>query len=462
MPKSRNLYRCTNCGFETSKWQGRCPKCGEWNCLEEAEEEPSIQNVSRRRKTVDLSGRIKKISEISETSDFRYNTGSGELNRVLGGGLVKGSITLLGGEPGIGKSTLMLQICQTLGKKHSILYISGEESASQIKIRAKRLKVDTNNLYILTSTDADGICDTIKIKKPEIVVIDSIQTMQISEISSNPGSLTQVRECTNMFMHTAKSENIPIFLIGHVNKDGAIAGPKVMEHIVDTVLQFEGDRNHSYRILRTVKNRYGSTNEIGVFEMSDEGLKEVVNPSKMLLDGRPLDVSGTCITCVIEGSRPVLAEIQTLCMKSSFSAPRRTSTGYDFSRLVIILAVLERRMDIAFSSLDVYLNVVGGFRLDETAADLAVALSLYSNILDKPLCKDIAAVGEIGLGGEIRSVPQISNRIKEIERMGIKSALIPSSSMEEAKKASKKLRLFGVSNLAASFAALKRIYEENN
>ena len=322
MSKSKSVYICSNCGYESAKWNGRCPSCGQWNCMEEQEQTVSTVRKTKSRTLNNLSDKIQTLSDITATQDIRYDTGVRELNRVLGGGLVKGSITLLGGEPGIGKSTLLLQICEYMGEEHTILYVSGEESASQIKLRAKRLNVDSKNLYLLTSTDAEAVSDTIKLKKPDIAIIDSVQTMCISEISSSPGSLTQVRECTNLFMHTAKDEGIPIFLIGHVNKDGAIAGPKVMEHIVDTVLHFEGDRNLSYRILRTIKNRFGSTNEIGVFEMSDDGLKEVENPSKMLLDGRPLNVSGTCITCVMEGSRPILSEIQTLAAKSSFSVPR--------------------------------------------------------------------------------------------------------------------------------------------
>ena len=457
MSKSKSVYICSNCGFESAKWNGRCPSCGQWNCMEEQEQTVSTVRKTKSRTLNNLSDKIQTLSDITATQDIRYDTGVRELNRVLGGGLVKGSITLLGGEPGIGKSTLLLQICEYMGEEHTILYVSGEESASQIKLRAKRLNVDSKNLYLLTSTDAEAVSDTIKLKKPDIAIIDSVQTMCISEISSSPGSLTQVRECTNLFMHTAKDEDIPIFLIGHVNKDGAIAGPKVMEHIVDTVLHFEGDRNLSYRILRTIKNRFGSTNEIGVFEMSDDGLKEVENPSKMLLDGRPLNVSGTCITCVMEGSRPILSEIQTLAAKSSFSVPRRTATGFDFSRLTIILAVLEKRMDIPFSNLDVYLNVVGGFRVDEPAGDLAAALSLYSNITDKPINCNIAAFGEIGLGGEIRSVSHTAQRIKEAERLGFKVCIIPKSSMRTLKKEDIKINLYGVADLSQAFAVIKKI-----
>lgn len=457
MAKNKDIYKCTQCGYESPKWNGKCPGCGNWNCMELQEKVTVVSKGTNKRNFSDLADKIQSLDDIHANDEIRYDTGMTELNRVLGGGLVKGSITLLGGEPGIGKSTLLLQICQYFGKEHTILYVSGEESASQIKLRASRLKVNTKNLYLLTISDAEAVSDTILLKKPDIAIIDSIQTMCMSEINSSPGSITQVRECTNLFMHTAKQEDIPILLIGHVNKDGAIAGPKVMEHIVDTVLHFEGDRNLSYRILRTIKNRYGSTNEIGVFEMADKGLIEVENPSKMLLESRQINVSGACVTCIMEGTRPILAEVQTLASKSSFSVPRRTSTGFDFNRLSIIIAVLEKRMDINFSGLDVYMNVVGGFRLDETAGDLAVALSLYSNIIDKPLMEDLIAFGEIGLGGEIRSVSHTVQRIREAQRIGFNVCIIPKASMNEVRKEKFNIRIFGVSNLKQAFAVLEKI-----
>lgn len=348
MAKPKIIYRCTACGYESAKWNGKCPSCGSWNTLEEDVPLPTQAVGNNRRKPVDLSDKIQELEEVDTTADVRYHTGVGELDRVLGGGLVRGSIVLLGGEPGIGKSTLLLQICQYFGKEHTVLYVSGEESAKQIKLRAERLGVTTKNLFLLTVTDAQSICDTISASRPDIVIIDSIQTMRMEEISSSAGSLTQVRECTNLFMHTAKQLDIPVWIVGHVNKDGAIAGPKVMEHIVDTVLYFEGERNLSYRLLRAVKNRYGSTNEIGVFEMQDSGLHEVPNPSAMLLDGRPHGVSGTCVTCMMEGSRPILAEIQVLATKSGFSAPRRQTQGFDYSRMVILIAVLEKHLGMFF------------------------------------------------------------------------------------------------------------------
>ena len=401
MAKVKSIFVCGQCGYESAKWNGKCPSCGAWNSFEEVETTVSKKSVSVSKKSADVSDKILCINEIEAAdNEVRYKTGLNELDRVLGGGLVKGSVVLLSGEPGIGKSTILLQICRFLGGNHTILYISGEESVRQIKLRAGRLGVESENLYLLALTDAETVCDAIVENKPDIVIVDSIQTMSIRDISSAPGSITQVRECTNMLMRTAKSEEIPMFIVGHVNKDGAIAGPKVMEHIVDAVLFFEGERNLSYRILRAVKNRFGSTNEIGVFEMGDSGLKEVENPSLMLLSGRPADVSGSCVACVMEGSRPILAEVQALVTKSGFSAPRRVSTGFDYNRLALIIAVLEKRLGFFFGQLDVYVNVVGGLRIDEPAADLSIALALYSGITDKPIDEKLLAFGEKGLGGE--------------------------------------------------------------
>ena len=407
--KLKSVYICSSCGYESAKWNGRCPSCGEWNTFEEevveaAQKKSGAKKAPSALNGEDCSDKVRTLSQIDTEDEIRYSTGAGELDRVLGGGLVKGSLVLLGGEPGIGKSTLLLQICSYFGREHTILYVSGEESVRQVKLRADRLGVVTTNLYLLSITDAESVCSTITATRPDIVIIDSIQTMNIRDISSSSGSITQVRECTNMFMHLAKDLEIPIFLVGHVNKDGAIAGPKVMEHIVDTVLFFEGDRHQSYRLLRAVKNRYGSTNEIGVFEMLDNGLSQVENPSEMFLSGRPCGVSGSCVGCVMEGTRPILAEIQALVTKSGYSAPRRTSTGFDFSRLAIILAVLEKRAGLFYGSLDVYVNIVGGFRLDEPAADLPTALALYSSLMDMPINEKLVSFGEIGLGGEIRSI----------------------------------------------------------
>lgn len=455
MAKAKSVYTCTQCGYESPKWNGRCPGCGAWNSLEEVAVTVATKaNLATVKSGVNLSDKIVSLDEVDSSHDeVRYLTGMRELDRVLGGGLVKGSMVLLGGEPGIGKSTLLLQICQHLGESHTILYVSGEESTRQIKLRAQRLGVTSENLYLLAESDAGSICQTISENKPDIVIIDSIQTMSIQEINSTPGSITQVRECTNMFMKTAKNEEIPFFIVGHVNKDGAIAGPKVMEHIVDAVLYFEGDRNLSYRILRAVKNRFGSTNEIGVFEMLDSGLEQVDNPSAMLLSGRPKGVSGCCVACTMEGSRPILAEVQALATKSGMQAPRRVSTGYDFNRVWMILAVLEKRLGYYFGNLDVYVNIIGGLKIVEPAADLPIALALYSSVTDKAIAEDTIALGEIGLGGEIRSVSHIRQRIDEAVRLGFTKIIIPKHSMKGINQIDG-IEIYGVSNLKQAFALI--------
>lgn len=425
MPKTKSLYVCSECGYESSKWYGKCPGCGEWNTMNEQQ----ISNISSSRsksgKSAIYSAKALKLKEIDSSIEKRISTGVSEFDRVLGGGIVEGSLVLLSGDPGIGKSTILLQICEHLGKAKSILYVSGEESASQIKLRAARLGVTTDKLCILAQTDIGIIVETIKTEKPDIVIIDSIQTMVYDEISSTAGSITQVRECTNILMHLAKSTETPIFVVGHVNKDGAIAGPKVLEHIVDTVLYFEGERNYSYRILRSVKNRFGSTNEIGVFEMKQDGLQEVENPSMLMLSGRPKNVSGSCIACVIEGSRPILAEVQGLVTATGFGTPRRMSTGFDYNRMAMILAVLEKRAGYYFNSMDTYINVIGGLRLDEPAADLTVAMALVSSLKDIVVKDNIIAFGEIGLAGEIRAVNNCEQRIAESIRLGFDKCIIP-------------------------------------
>lgn len=457
--KSKVVYICNQCGYESSKWNGKCPSCGEWNTFEEQEAAPVQTRSSLRNSApigaMDLSPQIKGLSAIDTDDEIRYTTGIGELDRVLGGGLVKGSLVLLGGEPGIGKSTLLLQICKYLGEERSVLYISGEESIRQIKLRAQRLGVDTENLYLLSTNDARAAADTIVSSKPGVAIIDSIQTMALSEVNSSAGSISQVRECTNLLMRTAKSEEIPIFVVSHVNKDGAIAGPKVMEHIVDAVLYFEGERHLSYRLLRAVKNRYGSTNEVGVFEMGDVGLEEVENPSEMLLSGRPKGISGSCVSCIMEGSRPILAEVQALVTKSGFSAPRRTATGFDYNRLAMIIAVLEKRAGMFFGTLDVFLNIVGGFRLDEPAGDLSVALALYSGFYDFPLDEKMVAFGEIGLGGEIRSTSNISQRIREAERIGFTHCIIPKQSMRFVDTSKVNIKLTAVASVKQAFYVVK-------
>lgn len=456
MAGRKSVYVCNQCGYESVKWNGRCPSCGEWNTLEETEivKAPSVKGKSSYSAVKTM--KISPIKEISTDDDFRYKTGMTELDRVLGGGIVKGSIVLLGGDPGIGKSTLLLQMCEYIGKENNVLYISGEESARQIKLRADRLGVATDNLYIAAGTDAEAAADAIVSQGCDIAIIDSIQTMSISSISSSPGSITQVRECTNLFMRTAKENGISIFIVGHVNKDGAIAGPKVMEHIVDTVLYFEGDRQLSYRMLRAVKNRYGSTNEIGVFQMNDDGLQQVENPSQMLLTGRPSGVSGSCVVCSMEGTRPILAEVQALVTKSGFGTPRRMAASFDYNRLALILAVMEKRCGFYFGNLDVYVNVVGGLRLTEPAADLAVACALYSGLCDKPVGDRVMVFGEIGLGGEIRNVNHFSQRINEGARLGFERSIVPKSMLRQLKKAPEGMQILGASNLKQAFSALSK------
>ena len=430
MAKIKSVYICSECGYESPKWYGKCPSCGEWNTMNEEIKDTAKSAVSTRSHAASYAPPV-QIQEISTSDEIRYQTGSKELDRVMGGGIVKGSLILLGGDPGIGKSTILLQICEYLGQNHKILYVSGEESKRQLKLRAERLGVDSRNLYILTQTDVELICETIRQDKPDIVMIDSIQTMSLSELNSSPGSVTQVRESTNFFMRTAKSMDIPMIIVGHVNKEGSIAGPKVLEHVVDAVLHFEGDRQMSYRILRAVKNRYGSTNEIGVFEMTDEGLREVDNPSLMLISGRPKNVSGTCIACAMEGTRPILAEIQALATSTGFGNPRRMCTGFDYNRMNMIIAVLEKRAGYYFTNTDAYINVVGGLRLDETAVDLAVGIALISSLKDVPINENAIAFGEIGLAGEIRSVSHVQQRVSEAVRLGFSKIIIPSHNAKD-------------------------------
>ncbi len=455
MPKSKSVFVCRSCGYESPKWNGRCPSCGEWNTFEEVEAVPAKSSASSRAsvRTVEKIQRLNEV-DLSDSGEVRYKTGLNELDRVLGGGLVKGSLVLIGGEPGIGKSTLLLQICEFMGADHSILYVSGEESARQIRLRAERLGVSCDGLYILAESDAQAVANAVSSNKPDIVIIDSIQTMSISEINSAPGSITQVRECSNLFMKLAKSEEIPFFIVGHVNKDGAIAGPKVMEHIVDAVLYFEGDRNLSYRILRAAKNRFGSTNEIGVFDMRDNGLEQVENPSQMLLSGRPKGVSGCCVVCTMEGSRPILAEVQALVAKSGGTAPRRIATGFDFNRVWMILAVLEKRLGFYYGALDVYVNIIGGLRIQEPAADLPVAMALYSSLTDKPIGDDVIAFGELGLSGEIRSVSHIEQRILEARRLGFSKCIVPRHGLKGVRQVDG-IEVIGVSNLRQAFEAFK-------
>ncbi len=450
--KAKTVYVCSDCGFESAKWYGKCPNCGQWNTMNE-EIKAAAPIKSGASNLLRSTARPVAINEISTTEEERYHTGLSELDNVLGGGIVKGSLILISGEPGIGKSTILLQICERLGKTLKILYVSGEESSRQIKLRAERLGVQSENLFILTETDIQYVIEQIRAEQPDLVMIDSIQTMNFTDLNSSPGSVTQVRECTNAVMRAIKELGIPTVLVGHVNKDGAIAGPKVLEHIVDAVLYFEGDRQMSYRILRAVKNRYGSTNEIGVFDMGDNGLQQVDNPSLALLSGRPKHVSGTCVTCVIEGSRPILAEIQGLATTTGFGNPRRMATGFDYNRMSLLLAVLEKRAGYYFSNLDAYVNVVGGLRLDEPATDLAVAMSLVSSLKDKPINDDTIVFGEIGLAGEIRSVSHIEARISEAARLGFQKCVIPYHNVKQLSTKFNDVQLVGVRDVREAFGA---------
>lgn len=447
--KNKSVYVCSQCGYESVKWYGQCPGCGEWNTLNE--EIKTISTASSVSKSKSLN--VSKLSSLLPQDEIRYSTGMGELDRVLGGGIVKGSLVLLSGDPGIGKSTILLQICQHIGSNHKILYVSGEESAYQIKLRADRLGVDTPNLELLCDIDMEAICDYIRTDKPNLVIIDSIQTVGIPGFASSSGSVTQIRECTNMLMMTVKSLNIPAIIVGHVNKDGNIAGPKVLEHMVDAVLYFEGERHMSYRILRAVKNRYGSTNEIGVFEMLDSGLHDVENPSLMLISGRPKNTSGSCVACVMEGSRPILAEVQALVTTTNFGIPRRMTNGFDHNRLNLLIAVLEKRAGYFFGNTDTYVNVAGGLRVDEPASDLSVSLALISSLKDAPIREDVIAFGEVGLGGEIRGVGNCEQRIKEAERLGFKRCIIPYHNFKNLTIKNAKIDIVPVRTIRAAFEA---------
>lgn len=452
--KAKIIYQCTQCGFESPKWAGKCPDCGEWNTMLEVTKEPvSPQRTAAVRSLGNVS-QPTPINEISTTDEHRYKTGLSELDRVLGGGIVKGSLVLIGGDPGIGKSTILLQICEYLGRELQIMYVSGEESARQIKLRATRLGVHSPSLKVLTETDVQYVVEQIRNEKPDLVMVDSIQTMNHTELTSSPGSVTQVRECTNTMMRCAKTLDIPVIIVGHVNKDGAIAGPKVLEHIVDAVLLFEGDRQMTYRILRAVKNRYGSTNEIGVFDMGDHGLQQVENPSMVMLSGRPQDSSGTCVTAVMEGTRPLLAEIQGLATTSGFGTPRRMSTGFDHNRLALILAVLEKRAGYYFSNLDTYVNIIGGLRLDEPAVDMAVAMALISSLKDVPIREDTVVFGEIGLAGELRSISHSDLRITEAGRLGFTRCILPYHGLKTlAGKTFDGIEVIGAKNIRQAFEA---------
>ena len=431
--RQKTMYCCTDCGFETANWAGKCPSCGAWNTLTEVTLERGSTGKAAARPRTGRGAEPKRLEDLDLAEEIRFSTGISEFDRVLGGGAVVGSLVLVGGAPGIGKSTLLLQMCAGAGKNKRVLYVTGEESERQLKLRANRLGVSGGEVFVLAETDLDSIFSGIDTLKPDIVIVDSIQTINDSGVASAPGSIVQVRECTMRIMRLTKEKGLTVFVVGHINKEGSIAGPKVLEHMVDCVLYFEGERSTSFRILRAAKNRFGSTNEIGVFEMADHGLRCVENPSEMLLSGRPENTPGTCVACVIEGTRPILAEVQALVTPSAYNAARR-SNGVDYNRAAMLLAVLEKRGGLSVSGCDSYINVIGGLTLEEPAADLATALSIASSYLDRPLGADLAAIGEIGLSGEIRSVSVINQRLSEIARLGFRRCVIPARGRDEIKR----------------------------
>ncbi len=445
MAKEKTVFYCSVCGNESPKWQGKCSACGAWNTMVEHVEKPNP--VGRGKSSpVGMSRTAQQLRDVTGDDELRFSTGMGELDRVLGGGAVAGSLVLVGGAPGIGKSTLLLQICNSLCAGKTVLYVSGEESERQLKLRAERIGVAPDSLYILSETRLSDILESVETLKPDTLIIDSVQTMYNEQNESAPGSVSQVKDCTMSLMQLSKAQGITIFVVGHINKDGAIAGPKVLEHMVDCVLYFEGDANSPYRLLRAAKNRFGSTNEIGVFEMADRGLVEVPNPSQMLLEGRPECSPGSCVACVMEGTRPVLAEVQALVSKTSFQVPRRTSDGFDYNRAVLLMAVAEKRAGLKLSAFDAYINVIGGLQLEEPGADLPVVLAVASSYRDRPLDCDLVAIGEVGLTGEIRSVSHLSQRLAEVARLGFKRCIIPRNCAEKIDIPTE-LKVFPVQNI---------------
>lgn len=450
-----SIFFCQSCGNESSKWMGQCPACKEWNTfVEEIIDKKTLNSVGKNKISAKIPSPV-PLSAISASDEERNSTGMAELDRVLGGGIVRGSLVLVGGDPGIGKSTLLLQVCRNLSnRKLSVLYVSGEESLQQIKIRAQRIGEFCDSLELLCETNLDIIKEVMIRKKPQVVVIDSIQTMYNEEVGSAPGSVSQVRESTGVFMQLAKGMGISIFIVGHVTKEGVVAGPRVLEHMVDTVLYFEGDRHESYRILRGVKNRFGSTNEIGVFEMRQEGLTEVENPSEYMLSGKPIGASGSVVACSMEGTRPILLEVQALICRSNFGNPRRTATGTDYNRVNLLMAVLEKRLGMKLAECDAYVNIAGGIRMNEPAMDLGIVLAIISSHLNKPIHEKTICFGEVGLSGEVRGVSMAEQRVLEARKLGFEVCILPQVCKSNLKKVDG-IKLIGVSNVKEALDAIK-------
>ena len=446
------VFVCRECGASSPKWLGRCPDCQTWNSFDEVEIKEKKNGASS---TLSSKNQAEKFSELTIPEYIRTGTGMGELDRVLGGGLVESSVVLLSGEPGIGKSTLLLQICEKLSETRKVLYISGEDSRGQLKLRAQRLNIKGDNIFLLTETDLDSILAECERIKPEVIIMDSVQTVSSENVNSAPGSITQVKEAALSLINYAKTAGSAVFLVGHVNKEGGISGPKLLEHMVDAVLYFEGERTNSYRIIRAIKNRFGSTNEIGVFEMGDKGLCEIPNPSEVVMAERPKNTSGSCAGCVMQGTRPIITEIQSLVTKTVYPTGKRTADGFDHNRMSLLIAVLEKRMNLKFYENDVYINVAGGLHLDEPSADLSIAMALISGITDRVIPDELIAFGEIGLSGEVRAVSHIDYRVKEAVRLGFTKIVLPKKNMTSSLKVPSGVELIGVNNIYQALACMQ-------
>ena len=459
----KTVYVCSSCGHTSPKWMGKCPSCSEWNTFVEdvISTVPEKEDKASKHTMYALSKNegATKFENLEIDEYLREETGLSELDRVLGGGLVNGSAVLISGEPGIGKSTLLIQISDAIGKTRRVMYVSGEESSSQIKMRADRLGLKGKNLYLLTENNLDRIFKEIDRVKPDILIVDSIQTVYADNVSSSPGSVTQVKESALSLINKAKGEGISVIMVGHVNKEGGIAGPKVLEHMVDAVIYFEGDRRQTYRIIRAIKNRFGSTNEIGVFEMTERGLVQIPNPSEMLLADRPKNTSGNCAVCIMEGTRPIIAEVQALVSATFFPAPRRTTNGMDYNRMCLVLAVLEKRLGLRFSANDVYINVIGGLEIDDPGTDMATALALISSLTDKVVPDDLVAFGELGLAGECRAVAELERKVNEASRLGFTQAIVPERNYEKL-HVDPKMKLIPVKSVYEAIRVLVKADEE--